>query len=336
MTNIQNPSVVAKAYARINQHLHKTPILQSETINELLNAEVYFKAEPLQKTGAFKVRGVLNHLLELQEMQSLPPKVVTYSTGNHGIGLAWVAKMLKIHARIYLPNNTTKIKQQAAKYYGAEVIYTNTRKEAESKAKNDSNNGFYYLHPSDSNSTIAGAGTILYEALQQLKFSPDAIFASCGGGGLLAGCYLAKELSSPTSLLIGCEPSKANDAFLSIKQGKIFEFSTSPETIADGLRTLALSERTFRYLQKLDDFMLADEDAIYYWTAWLIHLLKIVCEPSCALNMECAQRWLKKQNNRKRILILLSGGNIDPVLYREIWKEDYLLSAICDHNTYIS
>lgn len=325
---IQQPSIVAKAYMRIRLYLHETPILQSETINELLNAEIYFKADSLQKTGAFKVRGVLNHLLTLQEQNQLPQKIVAYSTGNHGIGLAWTAKMLGIHARIYLPRDTSSVKQQAAVYYGAEVICTNTRKDAELQSKNDVANGFYYLHPSDSDTTIAGAGTMCYEALQQLKFSPDAIFASCGGGGLISGAYLAKELLSPSSLLIGCEPWLANDAFLSLKNDQIFSFTESPATIADGLRTLALSERTFKYLQKLDGFLLAQEYEIYYWTAWLIHLLKVACEPSCALAMACAQNWLKTQSSSSRkILVLLSGGNIDPILYRELWKEDYLLTT---------
>jgi len=265
-------------------------------------------------------------LLELKEQNKLPKKIVAYSTGNHGIGMAWVAKLLNIKARIYLPQNTSLIKQQAACYYGAEVIFTETRIEAENRAKEDIENGFYYLHPSDSDATIAGAGTMCYEALQQLKFSPDAIFASCGGGGLLSGSYLAKELASPKSLLIGTEPKEADDAYRSVKSGKVYRFTQSPVTVADGLRTLSVSERTFAYLEKLDNFFLVDEQKIYYWTAWLIHLLKVACEPSCAMNMEGAMQWLKTQNTPKKVLILISGGNIDPSLYRELWKEDYLLN----------
>lgn len=323
---IQSPNLVETAYIRTRPYLHLTPIIQSETLNEMIGHNIYFKVDSLQKTGAFKVRGVLNHLLELKEHDKLPKKIVAYSTGNHGIGLAFAAKKLNIHARIYLPKNTSAIKQQAAKYYGAEVIYTETRQESEDNAKFDSKNGFYYLHPSDSDTTIAGAGTLCYEALKQLDFSPDAIFASCGGGGLISGTYLAKELISPLSLLIGCEPLKANDAYLSVEQGKIFKFSSSPDTVADGLRTLGISERTFNYLKKLDGFFLADENSIYYWTAWLIHLLKVACEPSCALNMVSIQNWIKTQTTPKKLLVLISGGNIDPSLYRELWKENYLLS----------
>lgn len=314
------------AYERIKSYLHETPALQSETLNEMLGHDIYFKVESLQKTGAFKVRGSLNHLLQLKEQNSLPSKVVAYSTGNHGIGLAWVARLLGIHARIYLPEHTSAVKQQAAKYYGAEVIYTATRLEAEERTKIDGSNGFYYMHPSDSDMTIAGAGTLCYEALQQLNFKPDAIFASCGGGGLLSGTYLAKELLSPESLLFGTEPLVANDAYLSLESGKIFRFKNSPETIADGLKTLGVSERTFKYLQKLDGFYLGVEKDIYYWTAWLIHLLKCAVEPSAALNMIGVCRWLASQKERKKVLVIISGGNIDPVLYREIWREDYLLT----------
>ena len=318
---------IPPAFERISGYLHKTPIFRSETLNEMLGHDVRFKVESVQKTGAFKVRGSLNHLLTLREQNMLPSKVVAYSTGNHGIGLGWSARALSIKARIYLPQDTSPIKQQAAKYYGAEVVYTKTRSEAEERAKNDEANGYYYMHPSDSDLTIAGVGTLCYEALTQLDFKPDAIFASCGGGGLLSGTYLAKEILSPHSLLIGSEPQNANDAYLSLQNKKIFRFQESPDTIADGLKTLGVSERTFSYLQKIDDMYLASEDEIYYWTAWLIHLLKVACEPSCAINMIAVQKWLAKQKSKKQILVILSGGNIDPALYREIWKEDYLLQT---------
>jgi threonine dehydratase len=317
---------VVKSYQRIKKHLHKTPILSSETLNEMLGHEIYFKIESLQKTGAFKVRGALNHLLILQERKKLPKKIVGYSTGNHGIGLAWSARLLRIHARIYLPQDTANVKKQAAEYYGAEVIYTSTRIEAEMRALEDAKKGYYYLHPSDSDETILGVSTLCYEALNQLDTKPDAIFASCGGGGLLSGTYLAKEILSPESKLFGTEPLNADDAYRSIKSGKIESFSDAPSTIADGLKTLKVSERTFHYLKLLDDMYLCHENEIFYWTAWLIHLLKVACEPSCAMNMIGTCKWLSKQKNKKSVLVIISGGNIDPVLYRQLWKEDYLLT----------
>lgn len=330
MNYIQSPLQVEEAYNRIKGYIHLTPIIQSETLDLMLSPQglkhqIFFKIDSLQKTGAFKVRGVLNHLLSLKEQGVFPQKVAAYSTGNHGIGLAFAAQKLGIKAKIYLPKDTALVKQQAAKYYGAEVVYTDTRKEAEDGARNAINEGFYYLHPSDSDSTIAGAGTICYEAIKQLPESPDAIFASCGGGGLLSGAYLAKSLLAKNSLLIGSEPLQANDAYLSLQNNQIYQFSSSPNTVADGLRALRLSERTFSYVRNLNDFYLVDEYSIYYWTAWLIHLLKVVCEPSCALNMFAVQKWLSKQTESKKVLVLISGGNIDPILYQELWKESYLL-----------
>ena len=338
---IQSPINVQMAYDRIKSYLDKTPILKSDVLNYMIGADMYFKADALQKTGAFKVRGVLNNLLALKEQGCLPKKIVGYSTGNHGIGLAWAAQKLGIKARVYLPKNTAKVKQKMIELFGASVVYTDSRAQAEELSKYDATHGFHYMHPSDSDETIAGAGTCAFEALQQIgDVKPDAIFASCGGGGLLSGTYLAKELLSPKSKLVGSEPLNANDAFLSVKNGQIFRFSNSPDTIADGLRTLGISRRTFEYLKKLDEFYLVDEEKIGYWTKRLIHLLKITCEPSAAINMPSVIQWVKclrsqesvhesnnskallgningsfkhgyDANNKLKILVIISGGNID-------------------------
>lgn len=308
--NIQSPNVIKQAYYRIQGYIIRTPILYSNYINELFGNNVFFKIDSTQETGAFKIRGILNYLLSLKEQNKLPKKIVTYSTGNHGIALAWAGKLLDIHIRIYFPKNIDRNKYKLASKYDAQIIETNTRIEAEINAKTDKD--FHFLHPSDSDLVIAGAGTMCLEALDQLGCVPDAIFASCGGGGLLAGSYLAKELLSPNSALIGCEPIKANDAFLSLQQEAIYKFDHSPNTIADGLRSLSLSPRTFQYIKKLDDFFLVDEESIHSWTMQLNKLLNVACEPSCSLNMGSVEQWLKKyQFINKNLLVLISGGNFD-------------------------
>jgi len=226
----------------------------------------------------------------------MPGKIVAYSTGNHALAMAYTAKLFGIHARVYLPQNVSPIKKRIAKYYGAEVMEVKTRLEAENLSKKDGDNGFYYLHPSDDDQTIAGAGTMCYEALIEMKKRnikmPEAIFASCGGGGLLAGTYLAKNLLSPSSKLIGAEPEIANDAYKSLQSGEINRFDDSPK--------------------------------IYYWTAWLMQTTKVTCEPSAAISMAAAYNWLKENNAKKTILILISGGNIDPSLYQDLWNQDHL------------
>lgn len=322
------PEIVGKAHIRIKPYIYNTPLLYSETLNSMLGSKVYFKMDAIQKTGSFKLRGVLNHLLVLKESGKLPDRIVAYSTGNHALAMASAAKLFGIHARVYLPQNVSPIKKRIAKYYEAEVMEVQTRLQAEELSKKDGDNGYYYLHPSDHDETIAGAGTMCYEAILQMHqqgiSSPDAIFASCGGGGLLAGTYLANRLVGSSSLVIGAEPEKAGDAYASLQQGEVVRFRNSPETIADGLRALGISQRTFNYLQKLDGFGIYSEESIYYWTAWLMQTMKITCEPSAAISMKAAYEWLKQTGFDKTVLVLISGGNIDPSLYPDLWTRDWL------------
>lgn len=170
---------------------------------------------------------------------------------------------------------------------------------------------------------IAGQGTSCLEALKD-GADPDAIFATCGGGGWLSGTFLAKELLSPKSKVFAAEPLQANDATQSYAAKKIIKFSDSPPTIADGARSPAVSERTFYYLSQLDGFFEIPEHDIIYWTQWLMHLLKITVEPTSAVAMAGAVKWLKKQKSKQRVLVLLSVGNIAPETYQKIWQESFL------------
>jgi threonine dehydratase len=318
---IQALSNIIAAQNRIKTHILRTPILESPILNRLLQHQFYFKIDALQVTGAFKIRAVLNHLLALKEQGQLPVQISAYSTGNHGIALAYACHLLGARCLIYLPEKTALLKVQIAKMYGAEVVCTKTRQEAEEKARQSVAAGFYFLHPSDSDLSIAGSSTLCLEALEAISFKPDAIFASCGGGGLLAGSYLAKELVSPSSLVFGSEPAKANDAFLSKQQGKLCSLETAPETVADGLIALQLSKRTFEYIKRLDGLFLVEEERIKYWTIWLSYLLKVTIEPSCAINMDAAIQWASKVERGQKILILISGGNIDHNFYSQLWSE---------------
>lgn len=329
--DLQNPEVIAKAYLRIKDYIHKTPLLHSNMLNEMLGSKVYFKMDAVQKTGAFKIRGVLNHLLKLKEQNKMPKKIVAYSTGNHALAMSYAAKLFSMSARVYLPKNVSSIKKNIAEYYGAEVIDTDTREEAENLAKIDGKNEYHYLPPSDDDATIAGAGTLCYEALQEMLDNgnkPNIIFAPCGGGGLLSGSYLAKELLLPEAQLHGVEPKMADDASKSLKANKIFRFKESPKTIADGLRALSISERTLGYLRNLDGFHTISEELIRYWTAWLIQMMKVTCEPSAAISMAAAHSWLKTQPKKQVILILITGGNIDPEIYQELCATNECLQTL--------
>ncbi len=321
---MQNNENILQASKRISSFIHPTPVISSQKLNEMLGHEIYFKMEALQKTGAFKIRGVLNHLLALEEKNSLPERVVAYSTGNHAIAVAWVAKMLGIKARIYLPEYSSSVKQQIALGYGAEVIVTNSRIEAEEKSFYDGETNFHFIPPSDDDDIIAGAGTVCLEAIEELGGDVNAVFASCGGGGLLSGCYLAKSYLGANFELCGVEPENAADANLSLKHNRIYKFASSPETVADGLKALNISERSFEYLKRLDKFSLVSEENICYWSSWLLQLLKIACEPSCAISMQGAFEWLQYKQTPQKVLVIISGGNIETSFYNYIGSKNYL------------
>ncbi|MDH3640121.1 MAG: pyridoxal-phosphate dependent enzyme, partial [Gammaproteobacteria bacterium] len=183
--------------------------------------------------------------------------------------------------------------------------------------------GAFLLHPYDHDLVIAGQGTACYEALAT-GLKPDAIFATCGGGGWLSGTFLAARLLASETLVFGAEPKQANDAAQSYRRGEIVHFTTSPETIADGARTLSVSARTFHYLRQLAGFYEIEERDIVYWTQWLTHLLKTTVEPTSAVAMAGAFEWLKHQRDPQSILVMLSGGNIAASAQARVWAADHL------------
>lgn len=327
-------NAIEAAYKRISPYIINTPVITSPFLNEHLgNHEIFFKAEPLQLTGAFKIRGVLNTILTLKNEGNLPKRIVTYSSGNHAKAISWAAKEFGLSARVYMPENSSMIKMQAVKDYGAELIVTKTRAEAEIRASEDGKlPGHLFLHPSDNDMVICGAATLAYESLIEMNKTndlPDAIFGACGGGALISGTYLAAKAIHNDIKIFAAEPKNANDAARSYALGKIVGFETSPQTIADGVVTLKVSARTFEYIKKLDGFFEILEEEIIYWTAWLEHLLKITTEPTAALSMAAAYLWLKQQTQPKKVLVLLSGGNIDQVTMQKIWEHDHLQNIPC-------
>ncbi|MBE9398899.1 serine/threonine dehydratase [Pontibacterium sp. N1Y112] len=317
-----NPEGIIQADKRINPYIEKTPVLSSSYLNDLVGADLFFKCEGLQTTGAFKLRGALNALLTLKDEGSLPKHVVAFSSGNHAQAVAYACKTLGIKATIFISESSSDFKIEATRDHGAEVILTKTKAEAEERALEMQQTGAYFLPPFDNDDVILGQGTSCYEALLD-GLSPDVIIAPVGGGGLISGTYLAAQLLSPSSSVIGAEPKLGNDAFQSLKTGKIVRWHDAPNTIADGARTLSISERTFEYIKQLDGIIEAEEEDIKYWTRMLFLHLKVTVEPTSAVAMAACSKWLKAQTgqDRKSVLIILSGGNIDANTYRKIWDE---------------
>ncbi len=316
--------MVQEAGARIAPYIRRTPLMDCALLNGWLGHELVFKAEGFQKIGAFKLRGALNALLAMKEQGKACEHVVAFSSGNHAQAVALAGTLLGIRTTVIMPRFVSAIKQQATVSYGAELILTDTRPQAEILAAQMQARGATFVHPSADDMVIAGQGTACLEALEDMGDRPDAIFAACGGGGLLSGTWLAASGFAPEAKVFGAEPAMANDAAQSYRAGRIIGFEESPMTIADGARTLRLSELTFQYLQKLDGFYEVEERDILYWTQWLQHLLKTVVEPTAALAMAGAAQWLAAQREKKRVLVILSGGNVDAASQRKIWAESFL------------
>jgi len=317
------PEDIASAQARIASYVHHTPLLQSETLNQKLGHRILFKCENVQKIGAFKLRGATNALLALQEAGQLPQEVCAFSSGNHAQAVAWAARALGVRATIFIPKQASGVKIAATRACGAEVVVTDTRQIAEAMVTEHIARGAAFVHPYDNPFVIAGQGTACLEALQD-GAEPDAVFAPCGGGGLMSGTWLATRLARPEAKVFACEPSMANDAHRSVQTGQIVRLDETPMTIADGVRTLAVSERTLSYLRQLDGFYEVNEADIIYWTQWLTHLLKQVIEPTSAMSMAGVARWLRTQSAPRTVLVILSGGNIAADTQRRIWADDSL------------
>jgi threonine dehydratase len=150
------------------------------------------------------------------------------------------------------------------------------------------------------------------------------VFAPVGGGGLVSGSLISARALCPNASVIGAEPLMANDAAQSLRTGVIQTLPEQPNTLADGAATLQVGEKTFPHLQALDGFYEVDEIKIAYWTQWLQHLLKIHVEPTCAMSMGGVVEWLKSQNSEQKVLVMLSGGNIDQQKMAKIWQDDHL------------
>jgi threonine dehydratase len=315
---------IETAKRRIDRDINNTPILTSKTLNALLGHEIYFKAEGFQKIGAFKIRGGLNTVAWLVESKQKPKHIIANSSGNHAQAVALASKIFGIPSTIYMPKNVSKVKAQATLAYGAKIDFSEDRIIADQKVLDASNqDGVYWIPPFNHNEVISGQGTAAYEALSELD-NVDAVFAPCGGGGLLSGTLISARGLSPKTKVIGVEPKIANDAIQSVSCGSIQNLSTPPNSIADGARTMSVGDLTFEYLKQLDEFYEADEEEIIYWTQWLTHLLKIQIEPTSAMAMVGVAKWLKSQKTKQRLLVILSGGNIDKNTMNRIWKEDCL------------
>ncbi|MDN4166749.1 threonine/serine dehydratase [Cytophagales bacterium LB-30] len=308
MIKVSLPDIQAAAQ-RIAPLIHHTPVLHSESIDAIAGCTVYFKCENFQKIGAFKMRGASNAILSLSA-EERAQGVATHSSGNHAQAVARAAKVLGIPAYIVMPETAPKVKIEAVKGYGAEVILCPPKlKDREAYlAEVVSRTGAQVIHPYDDERIIAGQGTA---ALELLEEQPDLqiILTPVGGGGLLSGTAIAAKSLKPGIQVIAGEPLGADDAYRSFHSGKK-EINTSTNTLADGLLT-NLGDRNLEIiLQYVDDIIRVSDEEIVQAMRLIWERMKIIIEPSCAVPFAAVLQQ-KERVAGKKIGIILSGGNVD-------------------------
>lgn len=301
--------VLIQTAERIAPFVHRTPVLSSSQINTIAGAVVFFKCENFQKMGAFKMRGAANAISNLTTEQK-QNGVVTHSSGNFAQAVSLSAKLNGIKAYIVMPSTAPKVKQEAVKGYGGEItICPPTLKDREAAAnKIVKETGATFLHPSNDLDVILGNGT---SAMELLEDQPDLdyILTPVGGGGLVAGTALAAHHFGNGCKTIGGEPFVVDDAYRSLKSGKI-ESNETTNTIADGLRT-NLGDINFPIIQKhVQDIIRVEEEEIISAMRLIWERMKIIVEPSCAVPFAAVLKVKEKFENQK-VGIIISGGNVD-------------------------
>ncbi|MGM0496685.1 MAG: pyridoxal-phosphate dependent enzyme [Bacteroidota bacterium] len=309
MSQIPSYSEVTEAHERIRDHVNKTPVFTSSTINELFGINFYFKCESFQKTGSFKFRGASNAVMNLTGEEA-KNGVGTHSSGNHGAALSLAAKNRGTDAYIVMPKDSSPVKMRAVEQYKAHITFCepglDSREETYREIEQLTHAKF--IHPSSDRNVICGQGTATKELIEEHP-DLDAVIAPVGGGGLISGTSIAAKGINDNIKIYGAEPQMADDAFRSFKQGFLIPVDR-PNTIADGLLT-SLSPLTFKIINEyLDDILLAKEQTIIEAMRLIWERMKVVAEPSAAVALAAIMdnRFVLKS---KKVGVILSGGNVD-------------------------
>ncbi len=301
---------IAAAHARIRAHARRTPVLSSATINALTGAKVHFKCENFQRMGAFKFRGAFNALSQLTAAEK-KRGVIAFSSGNHAQAVALAGRMLGVPATIVMPADAPRVKLEATRGYGAEIVTydaaTGSREELARRLAAE--RGFTVIPPYDHPHIVAGQGTAAKELFEDAG-ALDVLLVPCGGGGLLSGCAVAAKHLAPACRVIGVEPAAGDDANRSFR-ARSLQSVHNPDTIADGARTPSLGRVTFPLvLRYVDDMTTVEDHELLKSMFFLWERMKVVVEPTGALGA-CALLEKKVEVAGLRAGVVLSGGNVD-------------------------
>ena len=300
---------IEKAHQRISDHIHNTPILTSDSLDNELGSNLFFKCENFQKTGSFKIRGATNSILQLNDTE-IKNGIITTSSGNHGAAVAFIADKIGTSSKIIMPNNTPKNKIENVQRYGGEIFFCepNIKSREDTLEKMIQKSGGSIIHPYNDEKIIAGQGTAAKELIEKVP-DLDAIICPVSGGGLLSGTLLAAKNLNPGIKVFGAEPENADDTYRSILNNKIMSNETT-DTIADGLRA-QVGTVTFPIIKEnVDKILLVSEEMIISSMYMIWQRLKIIIEPSCSIVLAALMLNSNKFLNKK-VGLILTGGNYD-------------------------
>ncbi len=294
---------------------HRTPVVTCRTLDDLAGRRLFFKAENLQKVGAFKFRGAFNAVSRLSD-EAAAAGVVTHSSGNHAQALALAARMRGIPAFIVMPRTASPVKQAAVRDYGAEVVLCEPTLAAREStaAEVQQRTGATFIHPYDHPHIIAGQGTATLELVEQvdeLGVSLSAVIAPVGGGGLLSGTTIAAHGLNRGLRVFAAEPVGADDAARSKAAGE-FVPQTSPNTIADGLLT-SLGQLTWPIIRdQVEQIITVSDEQIVAAMRLLWERAKLLIEPSSAVVLAAVlDDRFRELPDIDSVGLILSGGNVN-------------------------
>jgi threo-3-hydroxy-L-aspartate ammonia-lyase len=303
----EHANEVRQAAGRIRAHVRRTPTLTTD-----LDPDLRLKPESFQVTGSFKPRGAFNAVLAMLERGNRPPGVIAVSSGNHAQGVALAAATVGLPALILIPEGANPAKVAATRALGAEVIQEGVTFSNREQRMRElmAELGYVLVHPFDDWDVIHGAGTVARELLED-ESDLEVIATPVGGGGLLSGSAISARNHSSSIKVIGVEPAEADDAYQSWKSGRILTLPTSPTTLADGVRTVAIGKRNFEvmFAQGLvDEIVTVTEDEIANAVKVAWSRLHLALEPTGTLPLAA---YLSGKLPKGRTGLVFSGGNAD-------------------------
>ncbi len=312
---------ILSARERVRHSINLTPLLRDDVLSKNLETPVYFKAECLQKSGSFKVRGAFNKISSLSEAERAKG-VIAPSAGNHAQGVAMAAALNGIKATIVMPTFAPLTKIQATKSYGADVILFGTSFDdaAQHARELSSSEGYTFVHAFNDPLIIAGQGTLGLEILEALP-ELDILLVPIGGGGLIAGIATAVKALRPTAKIIGVQASGCASVRPSLEAGQPVSVLAA-QTIADGIAVKRPGELTLPIIRDLvDEVLEVSDDEIARAIAHGVSSARLVVEGAGAAGLAALLAGKIKFNTGQSICALLCGGNIDPNLLARVLEQ---------------